>query len=356
MAPTTVRRSGVMAEHRFDPQSLAAGTYLVTGAAGFIGQALCQAIAVRGGHVVGVDLRPPAAPLPDGARFVACDLRERAAFEAVLRQTGPLAGAVHLAAKLGDWGSRTAFAAINVHATRAVLEALHDAACARIVHVSTIAAMGFDPGESARGDSLPVLCDDPYSDTKAEGEEVARGLIARGAPIAIVRPGDVYGLGSEPWVERPLRMIEKGQMLFVGGGDGHFAHTHVDNVVHALLLALDHPAAVGRCWLAADGPWCTYRAYFTRLAEAAGLPVPTRSVPRAVGMALGATLEAAASVAGFTPPITRMAVRYVTKMGSYDIAPTVAALGYTPKVTLDEGMRRIAQGLQWRREATGATP
>jgi nucleoside-diphosphate-sugar epimerase len=329
---------------RFDPQTVPAGRYLVTGACGFIGKNLVQAIQVRGGEVLAVDVRPPAeGTFPDhGVTFAACDLRDNSAVARVVREAGSLQGAVHLAAKLGDWGTHAEFAEINVTATRHVLEALNTHGCRRIVHVSSVAAMGFAPGFGAGPDQAPVRCGDPYSDTKAEGEEIAREMQSIAAPLCIVRPGDVYGTGSEPWVERPLRMLRSKQMLFVDGGLGHFAHTHVDNLVHGLLLALTHEAAIGRCFIVSDGvAETTYRTYFTRLAQTASLPVPKTNVPRPVAMALGATLEALAHMFGFTPPITRSAVRFVTKRCSFDIGLAVRDLGYSPKVSLDEGLRRI---------------
>jgi nucleoside-diphosphate-sugar epimerase len=320
------------------------GTYLVTGANGFIGTHLIRRLTKAGCEVVAADMAPKAS-LQRKVVQVRCDVRKRP-FVRAAATTRKIDYVVHLAALLGDWGAPSAFEAVNVTGTRHVLEETLAAGAKRVLHVSSIAAMGFEPGEGASEDAPLVTDSDAYSATKARGELVARDLASEGAPVTVVRPGDVYGVGSEPWVNRPLRMLKKRQMVFVDGGQGHFGHVHVDNLIDGFLLALASDRAVGRAYIVTDAEQdTTFRDYFTRLADAAGLPRPSISLPRPAALVLARGLERAARLFRFTPPITETAVRFVTKRCSYSITRARAELGYAPRVTLDEGMRRLAEAL-----------
>jgi dTDP-4-dehydrorhamnose reductase len=207
-----------------------AGVYFVTGALGFIGTHLLRRLVDAGCEVVAADAARPTTSLA-GVRHVHCDITRRDSVRAALAGVRPDFG-VHLAAKVGDWGAASDYDAVNVAGTRHVLEELHAAGARGIVHTSSIAAMGFTPGHDAGETVLPVVDTfDAYSRTKAEGELVARDLQQAGAPVVIIRPGDVYGPGCEPWVLRPVRMMRKRQMVFVDGGRRRAVH-HVSRVFH----------------------------------------------------------------------------------------------------------------------------
>ncbi len=317
------------------------GRYVITGGSGFIGSYLTRRLLDAGCEVTHLDVTPPAV-IPAGVCFVRCDLRDRAATLAAV-PPGSVDYGVHLAARVGDWGTFAEFEGINVTGTRHALEALTAAGAKRVVHVSSIAAMGLDAGDIADETVGPFASGDPYCATKGAGEMVARELQRSGAPVVIARPGDVYGVGSVPWVVRPVELMRKGQMLLIEGGCGHLAHVHVDNLVDGFLLALSHDKAAGETFIFTDGDTrCTIGEYFTRLAEAAGVPRPTRSVPRAAARAVAFALETAARVTRKPPPFTRNAVDFTLRRGSFTIDKARERLGWSPRVSLDEGLAQIA--------------
>ncbi len=336
--------------------SVPEGRYLVTGASGFVGRHLLRRLVDAGQPVVALDRPGAPPPLPFGLPahrlvtpvFVELD-RPRAVDACLAAERFDFV--VHLAAKVGDWGLAADFERANVAGTRSALEAATRSGAKAVLHVSSIAAMGFAPGANAGRDTAPVGDPhDPYSRTKAEGEQVARELQSAGAPVVIVRPGDVFGPGSEPWVERPLRMLAKRQMLLVDGGRGHFAHVWIDNLLDGVLLALGTPAALGRTYVLTDAEQhTTMGAYFTRLAELAGLPPPRVALPRAFALGLARGLEASARAVGFVPPITRTAVRFVTKRCSYRIDEARAELGYEPRVSYEAALTLLGEHLSRRR-------
>ena len=293
-------------------------------------------------HVVAADQRAPARPL-EGVTLVQCDITDKASVERAVA-VKPIDYAIHLAAKVGDWGDRAEFERVNVEGTRNVLSTLHSAGIKRMIHISSIASMGFSPGQQADETVLPVTEGDVYSSTKAKGEEVARELPQQGAPIVIIRPGDVYGPGSEPWVNRPVRMMRSYQMLFIDGGTGHFGHVYVDNLIDAFLLALEKPVAAGQTYIVTDDEQLTtFKDYFTKLAKASASPVPRISIPKSGALLLAKAYELVGRRFGITPQITETAVEFVTKHCSYSIVKARTELGYAPRVGLEEGMERVRE-------------
>lgn len=318
------------------------GTYFVTGATGFIGSHLVRRLIDAECAVIGADKDVSRADTP-GVTYVECDITSRTSVRRALAGH-TIDHAVHLAAIVGDWGDRSAYERVNVDGTRNVLEEVCEAGVKSAVHISSIAAMGFDPGPNAGPEIAPVPEGDPYSSTKAKGELAARSLQLAGAPIVVIRPGDVIGPGSEPWVKRPIRMMKARQMMFIDGGAGHVGHVYVDNLIDAMLLALAKEEARGRVYVVTDAEQdTTFRAYFTRLAELARVPAPRLDVPKPVALALASAIEAAAKRLRFTPPFTRTAVHFVTKRCSYSNARAEEELGYVPRVGLEEAYRRIAE-------------
>lgn len=320
------------------------GRTLLTGAAGFIGAHMLTRLLDAGSEVLCVDLEPPRV-IPPGARFVRCDLRDRGSVHAAL-DGERVDYAVHLAARVGDWGPRAAYESINVHGTRWALDGALAAGARSVVHLSSIAAMGLDAGDRADETVAPIVDGDPYSASKAAGERVARELQEAKAPVVIVRPGDVYGVGSVPWVVRPVQMLRAGTLVLVDGGKGHFAHTHVDNLIDGIFLALGNPAALGETLIVTDDAGCTMGAYFRRLAEAVGAAPPRVSLPFAVARGLAGVLEAGARLTGTPPPFTRVSVDFMHRRGSFCIDKARRELGYTPRVDLDAGLAAIGRHYQ----------
>lgn len=318
------------------------GRYLVTGAGGFIGSHLVRRLVGAGCEVVAADVTPPT-HAPAGVTYQHCDLRDRTSIRRAV-EASRATRAVHLAAKVGDWGTPEDFEALNVTGAQWALEALTEAGFEQIIHVSSIVVFGQDAGPRATEGATIVTDGPPYTATKARGELVAKKFQRDGAPVTIVRPGDVYGVGSVPWVVRPIELLRKRQMILVDGGRGHFAHLHVENLIDAFVQVFATPAAKGETFVVTDGDnHMTMGEYFGRLADAVGLRPPTLSLPRGVAAALAGAVEAGARLTGTTPPFTRAAIDYLLRSGSFEIRKARETLRWTPRVTFEEGLREIGR-------------
>lgn len=308
---------------------------LVTGGAGFVGAALVGRLLGEGRTAGSVDLLAGIYPT---RRMDVTDAAEVDAVIALLRPTV----IVHAAAIVDDRVPRGRMFAVNVEGTRHVARAAIAHGVERLVHVSSIAALGLDPGPRAGADSpLRTQQGAAYFDSKARAEQVVREVLrGSGVDLVIVRPGDVWGPRSEPWVERPLAMMRARQPVMVGGGRGFITHCHIDNLVDALRLAVDHPEATRRPFIVHDGERTTYAHYFRALAAAAGLRGPGPSIPAALARTAAKIGERAAASLRTRPPLTEGAVRYLLRTTEYSLREA-EAVGYAPRVGLDEGMARL---------------
>ena len=155
------------------------------------------------------------------------------------------------------------FVRINVRGTRNVLDA---AGSRRAVVLASVAGWGYEFTRDLDEDALPRPCGIPYIDTKGATETLA---LRRGATV--IRPGDVYGRESQPWVVRPLEMLRRGRFVLPAPGDGLITPVYVDDLVDAIVRALREPRAAGRAYTVWDGD-TGHRARVLRLPRAVARP------------------------------------------------------------------------------------
>ena len=229
----------------------------VTGASGFIGAALANRLRADGDEIVGIDVTGD----PDRR----ADVSDPSATVAAL---GGADAIVHAAAIVAERGRMEDFVRVNVRGTRNVLDA---AGPRRTVVIASVAGWGYEFRRDLDEDAPPRPCGLPYVDTKGATETLA---LRRGATV--IRPGDVYGPGSAPWVVRPLEMIRAGRFYLPSPGDGVMTLVYIDDLVDAIVRALREPRAAGRAYTVWDGEPVPAREYFERLG---GRPVRTLPAP-----------------------------------------------------------------------------
>lgn len=276
----------------------------VTGARGFIGGAVCARLRADGRRVVEIDL--PEVDVADAA--------------AVRRALDGCAGVVHTAAIVEEGGRMADYVRVNTQGTRNVLDAIGDA---RAVVLSSVAVWGYDFRTDVDEGSPPRACGNPYIDTKGATETLA---LLRDATV--VRPGDVIGPGSKPWIVRPVEAMQRGAFVLPGKGEGLMTPVYVDDLVDAIVRALDSPAAAGRAYTVWNGEPVTARDFFAHHARWVGKPL--RTLPRPLA-ALGALV---------TPGVSPDALRFISRRAVFPNARAREELGWAPRVPFAEGMAR----------------
>ncbi|WP_437817051.1 NAD-dependent epimerase/dehydratase family protein [Sorangium sp. So ce1078] len=315
----------------------------VTGGSGFVGGHLIEGL-VRAGHEVSALARSSRSAdvvRRYGAAPVAADLGTLKAES--------LAGAeavVHCAAYVEEWGTRAQFWEANVEGTARALEAARAAGVRRFVHVGTEAVLfdGRDLIDVDETHPYPEKQRFLYSETKAEAERRVLAANDPGGMVTVsVRPRFVWGPRDTSVLPVVLRMAREGSFAWLDGGGARTSTTHVANLVHALLLALERGQG-GRAYFVADDGTRTMREFLTALARRHGVELPGRSVPSAVALPLATAIEGAWRLLGVrrAPPMTRFAVAMMSRSVTVKTDRARAELGYAPVLGVEEGLEQLA--------------
>jgi len=318
-------------------------TIAITGIGGFIGLRMAQRARALGWQVRGLDVSPAAAARARaaGAAVVTGDIND-----AAMLARG-FAGAdivFHTAAIVEEDGSRELYERVNVEGTRSVCRAAQAAGVRQLVQLSSVMVYGFDYPDGVAEEG-PFRDDgNIYNETKYRSERVAMEFHRRGEfDVIVIRPGDVYGAGSVPWVLRPLQLLRQRLFMLPDGGKGVINHVHVDNLLDGVFLALEKNAG-GEAFTISDGVATPCREFFAHHARMLG----RSSVPAAPGWLLIAMLDAMAWACRLLrrkPPASAAGIRFLQRRGAYSIAKAQRVLGYVPAVTLEQGMRGVATEL-----------
>ena len=323
-----------MAGQRFEGRRAA-----VTGAGGFIGNAVCRRLAGEGAEVLGLDVDPAAADRvrQAGAAFVEADVADREALGAALDGADLC---VHTAALVREWGSMEDFVRVNVAGTAHLLDACAQVGADRVVHLSSVVVYGYESRSEQDESAFRRVHGNPYIDTKSASDRLA---CRRGA--VVIRPGDVYGPGSVPWTLRPLQMARAGQLAVPGRGDGLMLPLYIDDLAEAVVLALAEGEAGQAYAVWDDRARVTFEEHFNRLARLTG-GREARRMPRPVLELAGTAAEGWAKLRGKPPSLTARAVTFIDRRGLVSAAKARDELGWEPQVAYEDGMRRTEEWLR----------
>ena len=319
---------------------------LVTGATGFIGKRLVQRLQSEGVRVRALVL--PQEDVPEdwnGVEVVRGDVTDPGSVAEALEGVERV---FHLVALVGDWGPEERFVRVTVGGTHVVLaEAARRSV--RVVLVSSVVVYGASIGTHVCAEELPM--GEPvgvYSRTKQVQEQLAWDLVRRrGLALTVVRPTNVYGPGSLPWVELLCERLRKWGPMLVGSGNQNAGLVYVDNVVDILVRAASRDVAIGRIYNACDELDVTWREYVAELAALIDARPPW-GVPRIAGSASAFLSETLWSWLGRedSPPVSREGLNLI---GSHFRVPAERArreLGHDASVHSHRAaMRAIAEAL-----------
>ena len=325
----------------------AAGTAFVTGGSGFIGGRLVRRLTAEGRRVRALARSDASAAAVErlGAEPVRGDLADQRSLRAAAEGCEV---AFHLAAHLGQWGSRAEFVAGNVTGTENALAAARAAGVRRFVHCGTEAALL--AGEPLRSvdETAPLRPDSKalYSSTKALAEQAVRVAGAEGFEPLVVRPRLVWGAGDTTLLPEIVAAVEAGRFAWIGGGDHRTDTTHVDNVVEGLLAAAARGRA-GEAYFVTDGEPVVFREFISELLETQGVEPPTRTVPAWLAGAVAAGSEGVWRLLRLNrdPPLTRLAVWLSSHECTIEITKARTELGYEPVVSRAEGLAEMRAGV-----------
>jgi nucleoside-diphosphate-sugar epimerase len=245
---------------------------LVTGASGLVGCRLCEHLrlgadaAVRGTfHTAARAARVARLDV----ELVRADLADAAALE---RAVAGCDAVVHCA--YGTTGSARDRRALTGAATGVLARAALRAGVRRFVLLSSAAVWGFAPDAAELDESVPARpTGHPYVDGKLDAERELLATAHGGLPAVVLRPGNVFGPYAEAFTAWPVRALRAGAPVLVGDGSTPANTVYVDNLVAAVVRALEREEAVGETFVVSDDDGVTWRTLLGAYARMAQPPL-----------------------------------------------------------------------------------
>jgi nucleoside-diphosphate-sugar epimerase len=313
----------------------------ITGASGFIGGAIAQAMASD--HEVLAMSRSDKSDLQIralGAEPVRCDL-------ATLEPGGipDCDAVVHCAAFVEAWGTREMTWQINVEGTQRTLNAARSAGARRFLHMSTEAVLwnGQNLVDVSEDHPYPKSTPYLYSETKAEAERLVLAANQDGGMETVaLRPRFVWGPGDQTLAPEITAMVEKGAFMWIDGGRARTSTTYIDNLVHGAKLVLERGRG-GEAYFVTDGEVRSFREFLPGLMSAYGVELGERSMPSAIARPVATLIEGIWRTfrLSSTPPLTRHAIDLMCCDCILKTDKIENELGYRPVVSVVEGLRQL---------------
>jgi len=313
-------------------------TVFITGANGFIGKALMARFSDMGWGTVGIDLHA------DAPRNVhAANLMEPSAWQEHMVGCCLVIHTAAVVSNTADWDETWE---INVRGTKLLIDVATDAGVDRFLHLSSVAAFGFT-FEWCIGEDAPLKpMNNVYVDSKIASEHTVLKAHASGRiKTTIVRPCDVYGPGSRPWVVIPLETLKGGLFVLPAKGLGRFSPVYIDNLIDGLVLAATKAEGAGQVFTIGDGVDLSSKDFFAYHERFANKKGSVKSLPSWLANLLAALVQYSSRLTSQRSEIGRGTMDMLSRRGSYDISKAQRLLGYQPAVDLEQGMKLTEQWL-----------
>jgi len=297
---------------------------LVTGATGCVGSELMPEL--KG------DVSVFSRHATEGKKTKAGDITDAAAVEKAVKGMDVV---YHIAGLVDYSNNRELLNSINLKGTENVLNACQKHGVGRLIYTSTVGVYG-------RVDSFPIdestqaNPETEYARSKYAAECLVTGQ--KGTPWTVLRPAPVYGPKSKQFAYL-IRKISEGKLSMIGNGSNknHMVNSH--NLAQALVLS-QKKAAENQLFVIADEKAYTAKEIYGTIIRLLGA-APKRPVPYPLAYAFALLNEIRGK------ELNRNYLRTITQHREYSIRKAKDALGYKPKVELENGMREL---VEWCRE------
>ena len=171
----------------------------------------------------------------------------------------------------------------------------------------------------------------------------------------ILRPKAIFGPGDQALIPRLLAAARAGRLRQFGNGENRVDLTYVENVAHAIVLALEARAAVGRTYFITNDEHVLLWPIIRRLLQSLHLPHQLQAAAHPRGHGRGHVMEWSAGITGREPLLTRYSVGVLARTQTYNIAAARRDLGYAPIVSVEEGINRTLAALHAAQRAPTAS-
>jgi nucleoside-diphosphate-sugar epimerase len=254
-------------------------TILITGSSGFVGCRLATRLSLGTDYQVMAMVSQFSSPgvarlcrLP--VKLIHADILN---LDSVVKAAQQADIIVHLA--YGTRGNKRQRKDITVRGTENILKAALRANASQLIHMSTAAVHGLNPAGSLLEESAPFVKNgNPYIANKIQAEKKVWYYCQKhGLPAVVLRPSIIFGPWGRSWTMGIIDDIKSGAVL-AGGGQGAANLVYIDNLIDAIISAIEKDAGNGEAFFVVDDEQLTWREVFERYAAMLEIPYPPISV------------------------------------------------------------------------------
>ena len=315
-------------------------TVLISGANGFIGRAACAEFQRQGFRVRGAVRSPQPSQQSAAVNYIAMG-----SLDAQTNWAGAMGGVdcvLHLAGRVHVMNDQShdsleKFRHSNVKATANLARQAAAAGVRRFIFISSVKVNGesTEVGQPFTASDVPEP-KDPYGVSKHEAENLLRQISTEtGMEVVIIRPPLVYGPSVKANFEAMMRWLCTGIPLPLAAvKNNRRSMVALDNLVDLLVTCVHHPAAANETFLVTDDEDLSTADLLTRMSHALGRPVRLFYVPLTL-LKLMLTLRNRVGI-----------YQRLCNSLQLDMTKTQQLLGWTPPISVDEGLRRAAEGFR----------
>ena len=313
---------------------------LITGATGFVGRRLSEALRQQGIEVTALVLATEASRVNGAFAYVVGDItRPETLVEAVKGKDA----IIHLAGAVGYGQDLELCREVNVGGTHFLAEAAVAAGIRRFIHMSSVAVYGRVAGVVLAEDAPMKKIGDPYGDTKIEAETLLLSMARRGLlDLTVMRPTVIFGPGDDKFLPKLVENIRSGKAKVIGRGDNTVDLVHVDDVVAFISLALSEAKTIGGTYNISAPNDCTWSELVALVSDELGQARPKGRLPYGAAWLVAGAMETLAKVTRKPPRLTRYAVRVIGRQYHYP-ASRAKLVGFVPQVDIRAGISQCLQ-------------
>ena len=319
---------------------------LLTGATGFLGQAIAVALKDQG-HAVRAIVRSESREL---ARLgIEQQHGQITAFDQVCAAATGCDAIVHAAGCSDPLASIEQLHDANVRSTDCMLGACELLGIPRLL-LTSCANVVIGAGDLENADerqTYPAQWISPYPHTKALAEQRVLAANSTGLATCVIRPHLLWGAGESRLLPALLDLARRGKLRLFGEPDRKIDPCHIDNAAHAHALALARlepgSAIAGKSYFIGQGEPMTIENFLNALLRAGGFPPEKRRLNAITARALATAAKAGADTA--SPLINPYLLDLFSRASWFNLAAAKRDLGYAPKLSTAEGMSRLFTAL-----------
>ena len=344
----------------------------VTGAGGFLGNAICRLLRLANIKVTGFARGSYPELTQMGVNMQQGDITDFVRLKEAMQSCDLV---FHVAAKAGVWGNKEDYFEPNVQGAENIIQACQELAITRLVYTSTPSVTFAGVDEAGINESQPYATNflNFYSESKALAEQKIlaastsfnqstvqdsqKGSQLVKSPVKLLkavalRPHLIWGPNDPHLVPRVLERARAGRLKLVGKEDKLVDTIFVDNAAYAHILAAIDLSKInshcsGKAYFISNDQPITMAAMLNNILNCVDLPPVTKRVPSTVAYAAGATLEWVYKILNKKqePIMTRFVAKQLSTSHYFDISAAKKDFGYMPLISIEEGMKLLKQSL-----------